>query len=79
MAVSAITHYGQGTGPIWLDDLECTGLEEDISQCNHKGWAKHNCMHKEDAGVKCLLPGVTVQPSFTTRSNIRGYFLLNLF
>ena len=46
--------YGQGSGQIWLDDLNCVGTEEAISHCSHIGWGSHNCGHHEDASVKCL-------------------------
>ena len=46
-------YYGQGSGPIWLDDLQCDGTELTIGDCAHRGWGHHNCRHGEDAGVKC--------------------------
>ncbi|XP_022810214.1 deleted in malignant brain tumors 1 protein-like, partial [Stylophora pistillata] len=45
--------FGQGTGPTWLDDVQCVGDETFISQCNHKGWGNHNCGHYSDASVLC--------------------------
>ena len=45
--------FGQGTGDIWLDDVQCQGHEENIGNCFHNGIGEHNCAHYEDAGVKC--------------------------
>ena len=48
--------YGQGSGQIWLDNVECAGTERTIGSCPHRGWGiLRSCYHSEDAGVKCRL------------------------
>ncbi|XP_068161063.1 neurotrypsin-like [Antennarius striatus] len=46
-------HFGQGSGPILLDAVKCTGNELFLDQCPHSEWEQHNCDHMEDAGVSC--------------------------
>ncbi|XP_011677589.2 sushi, von Willebrand factor type A, EGF and pentraxin domain-containing protein 1 [Strongylocentrotus purpuratus] len=45
--------FGEGTGPIHLDDLGCYGDEASLVACIHRGLGKNNCNHAEDAGVRC--------------------------
>ena len=45
--------FGQGSGPIWLDDVSCSGNEPWITDCGHQGFGVHNCHHTEDASVVC--------------------------
>ncbi|XP_070488008.1 scavenger receptor cysteine-rich domain-containing protein DMBT1 [Equus przewalskii] len=54
-AVSALgkAYFGPGSGDIFLDNLQCSGVERYLGQCAHSGWSEHNCGHHEDAGVIC--------------------------
>lgn len=42
-----------GSGPIWMDDLACSGKELQLYDCRHRGWGKHNCTYGRDASVEC--------------------------
>ena len=53
MSVPRTARYGQGTGPIWLDDVRCLGTEPDLFTCGHNGIGNHNCEHAEDASAEC--------------------------
>ena len=47
-------YFGEGSGSIWLDNIECTGNETTLASCGHLGlMITRNCSHSEDAGVKC--------------------------
>ncbi|XP_014641791.1 PREDICTED: macrophage scavenger receptor types I and II [Ceratotherium simum simum] len=48
-------YFGQGTGPIWLNEVFCFGRESSIEQCKIRQWGVRVCSHAEDAGVACIV------------------------
>lgn len=45
--------FGQGTGRIWMDQLECTDYDSNIFNCSQNILGTHDCGHYKDAGVVC--------------------------
>ena len=45
--------YEAGSGPIWLDDVDCNGTETDVRDCRHRGWGRHSCEHTQDVSLSC--------------------------
>ena len=46
-------YYGEGSGPILIDNVNCFGYEPSLFSCRHTGVGNHNCGHSEDASVRC--------------------------
>ena len=42
--------FGQGTGPVFLRNVGCTGTESSLLSCSHRSGS---CSHFQDAGVVC--------------------------
>ena len=49
----SFAYYGQGNGPIVLDNVQCTGNEISLFDCSYDPDTS-DCTHFEDAGVMCL-------------------------
>lgn len=56
-----MAYFGEGTGPIHVDNVKCSGEEGSLAECFKQPPGTHNCRHSEDAGVICdygrLQPG----------------------
>ena len=46
--------YGQGAGPIWLNNLQCLGNESDLFMCPQNEIGYQNCKHDKDVSAECL-------------------------
>ena len=51
------SEYGRGADSqaILLDNLQCHGNEQSISDCDRHDWYQHNCDHGEDVGIGKLV------------------------
>ena len=45
--------FGQGSGPIYFDNLACEGNEPSILHCPQNPTGQHDCSHSQDVGVVC--------------------------
>ncbi|XP_049332926.1 scavenger receptor cysteine-rich type 1 protein M130-like isoform X6 [Astyanax mexicanus] len=54
-AVDALgkSHFGSGSGPIWMDDVDCSGSESRRKNCRSPVWGKHDCNETHNSGVIC--------------------------
>ena len=47
--------FGQGTGTVFLNALQCYGNETNLTQCAGAVFGTAPCSHSRDAGVTCRL------------------------
>lgn len=62
--------FGQGSGPILLDNVHCSGYHASVFDCFHSTIGFHNCHHSDDAGIVCRCELMT---------SILSYLNYNLF
>ena len=46
-------HFGTGSGPIYLDDVQCSSSSNQLLECSSRPILSHDCLHSADAGVGC--------------------------
>ena len=50
-----LARFGQGTGPVVLNNLLCSGSESSLLNCRSDGLGNiGTCTHADDAGVVCM-------------------------
>jgi hypothetical protein len=70
--------YGEGQGPIFLDNVECLGVESSILECLYDTHTS-DCSHYQDAGALCLhYPEPIVELTWSPNTNqvFAGYNLM---
>ncbi|XP_042201800.1 antigen WC1.1-like [Callorhinchus milii] len=44
---------GRVPGPVWLDEVRCSGKESALWECASSPWGQHDFYHKEDVSILC--------------------------
>ena len=52
-ATALTTGFNEGTGYIWLSDINCDGSETRLVDCGQAAHGSNTCSHSQDAGVSC--------------------------
>ncbi|XP_022086705.1 scavenger receptor cysteine-rich type 1 protein M130-like isoform X2 [Acanthaster planci] len=52
-AAKAGAYFGQGSGPVHMDGVACTGSEGNFGDCPSSCWKEPQCSHSQDACVIC--------------------------
>lgn len=59
-SAKTMAFFGEGSGPIWIDNARCVGDEETLNECKKRPLGDHNCRHSKDAGVECSMGEPTI-------------------
>ncbi|XP_072016975.1 scavenger receptor cysteine-rich domain superfamily protein-like [Amphiura filiformis] len=72
LAAKCCAAFGQGSGPILLDGMSCTGRESALEECPSEGWGSHNCQHYEDSSVICTDLKLTFENGTVSTNTLSG-------
>ncbi|XP_076084460.1 macrophage receptor MARCO-like [Mytilus galloprovincialis] len=80
--VSLGSDVDDGSGRIWLDNVNCAGNEQKLMYCSHEEWGSGNCNHNEDVGIYCFnSTAVGINETFSrsiTQSDLEGNYSLGV-
>lgn len=68
------TRFGQGSGPIWLVDLSCSGTELTVNDCNYRHLRNHSDIglsHDWDIAIICSGKAYLVWTRLPSRNSLR--------
>ena len=72
--------FCEGSGPIFLDDLMCTGDEASLLECARGSDINaSDCAHREDAGVRCQGKPIYFFQLLTAVSSTKCVFMLRIY
>ncbi|XP_038045382.1 uncharacterized protein LOC119719972 [Patiria miniata] len=59
-AISNTAEFGRATGPIWLQEIDCSETLTSLEECSLELWTPryYGCDHRHDVGIKCLTGGI---------------------
>ncbi len=52
LEVKSAAYFGQGSGTVWMNNLNCFGNESTLMSCSYNA-SPNRCGHEKDAGVIC--------------------------
>ncbi|XP_078609960.1 uncharacterized protein LOC144881100 [Branchiostoma floridae x Branchiostoma japonicum] len=48
-----LSFFDKSSIPVWLSNVQCSGEEDSLYECEHSGWGGHRCEHGGEASVIC--------------------------
>uniref|UniRef100_A0A4W3GQV4 SRCR domain-containing protein n=1 Tax=Callorhinchus milii TaxID=7868 RepID=A0A4W3GQV4_CALMI len=53
LSASGDAHFGEGSGPVVTDNVQCKGSESTLRDCQSQSWSHRSWSHAYDAGLIC--------------------------